>query len=205
MTRNFLIMFGTAMLLPAAALGQDDKEYQAIRSELKMLREKAVASVNKGDVEQLLTEVRDDVIFIAPALKDDLKFNHGHKAVKDYYGAMLSGPNPRAKSVTIAPKTMEAPIILGDTAIAWGTSQDTYKLSDGSDFIVPTQWSATLIKDNGAWKIAQCHISIDAFTNPILDAAIRQSTYLAAAVAGGVGLIVGAVAGGIIARRKRSP
>lgn len=203
------LLLGVTALCACPIIAQEEKKpadpgYDAVRGELKRLRERAVAAVNKAEIEQLLKDVHSEVIFVAPALKSDLIFNRGHKGVQNYYAEMLAGPNPRAKSVTLDPKVKDAPLLIGgDTAIAWGTSQDTYKMSDGSDFTIPTNWTATLVKDNGAWKIAQCHISTDMFDNPIIAMAVRQTAYVTAGIAGAAGLFVGLLLG-VIFRRKGS-
>ena len=45
-----------------------------------------------------------------------------------------------------------------------------------------TNWSATVVKHNGTWRIAALHFSFNLFDNSVLNAA-QRAAYIAAAIA----------------------
>ena len=88
-----------------------------------------------------------------------------------------------------------------DVAIAHGTSVPRYKLL-GLDFDLENRWTATLLKQDGQWKIAAYHVSGDITDNPLLNAA-RNSLYWSAGVALLIGLVLGVVATKLLGKTRR--
>ncbi len=87
----------------------------------------------------------------------------------------------------------------GDTAIAFGSSVPHYKYG-GMEFDLDNRWTATLVKEDGQWKLAAYHVSANVLDNSILQLA-RRSLYWV----GGGGLLAGLLLGllvGRFARRK---
>ena len=81
--------------------------------------------------------------------------------VKAYFEQMTKGPNRIVEKSTIAPEADALSLLYNDsqTAVAYGHSNDHYKLTDGTEFDQNTRWSATLVKKDGQWKVASVHIS----------------------------------------------
>jgi hypothetical protein len=123
----------------------------------------------------------------------ELKAIRKHEGVRDYLHRLLTGPQPGVKSLQPTVAVDELTILHGDDmGVSFGSSMDHYVLSDGTEFSLPTRWSATVVKHEGKWKIANLHVSTNLFDNPVLDAT-RKRSYLDMALAGGVGLIAGIV------------
>ena len=184
-----------------AITGDEDAE---IHSALRALRDEAVASLNQGDVDELLKHVHPNVVMTAPSFDAQGKVSRGHDAVRAYYDKMMTGPQRRANSVTIQLEVDETSIIhSGDTALAWGSSIDTYDMVDGSRFTIPTRWSATLVKDGDRWLIAECHISTDMFDNPVLSIAVQRTMLISGSTMGAAGLFLGGLIGLIWTRSRR--
>ena len=86
----------------------------------------------------------------------------------------------------------------GDSAVAWGTTVETYELSDGLKFTLNANWSTTIVKKDGDWKIAALHFSTNLFDNPLLRNAERLVW-----IAGLVGLLAGVLAAWLLSRWLR--
>ena len=62
----------------------------------------------------------------------------------------------------------ERSVILGDVALARGTTDDVVKTSDGHAYRFTTLWTATLQKEGGAWKIRSVQGTMDPIANPFV-------------------------------------
>src|SRR4030095_6685307 len=120
----------------------------------------------------------------------------GRHAVRASFDKMLKGPDAIVKSIRLAVEVDRLADFYGDTALAFGSSNDQYALSNGMEFQVQTRWTAALVRENGRWLITAFHSSANAFDNPILEKA-RQ---LAMLQWGGGGIVVGALIGVLVGR-----
>jgi hypothetical protein len=59
------------------------------------------------------------------------------------------------------------------------------------------------VKKDGQWKLASYHVSVDAFSNPILSKAVAVAKQ-AAIIAGIIGLLLGAIVTWFYMRRRAS-
>jgi hypothetical protein len=64
------------------------------------------------------------------------------------------------------------------------------------------RWSATVVKENGEWKVALAHVGTDFLNNPVLDGAKALLTKVGIGAAVG-GLLVGGIFGVMIGRGKK--
>ena len=64
------------------------------------------------------------------------------------------------------------------------------------------RWSATVVKENGEWKVAIAHAGTDFLSNPVLEG-VEKITKVVGLVAGVVGLLVGLLAGRLLGRAKK--
>ncbi len=170
------------------------QEEDPVHNELRAVRDAMIDAVNKNDAAALLSHLHENVI--VTWLNGEV--SRGPAEVKAYYDRMMTGEDAIVKTIAINPAVERLADFYGDTAIAYGTSDDHYTLSAGMEFAVHSRWSATLFKENGAWKIVNFHASTNMFDNPLLNAA-RTGAYWS----GGVGLIVGIVLGGFLVYLKR--
>jgi hypothetical protein len=78
-----------------------------------------------------------------------------------------------------------------------------YTLADGRIYDMKTRWTAVVQKEgDGKWRLRSIHIGTDFLDNPILTDAKNKAVTVGLAGAGG-GLLVGAVLGWLIRRRKK--
>jgi uncharacterized protein (TIGR02246 family) len=199
-----LSLLGGSFWVQVSAQAPSKAEEEAIRKELRTLREEAVEALNKNDIDRLLTYVHPDAVLIAPNVDPGAEVVRGKDGVKGYFDKMLSGPNRRADKVTVELTVDDREILRGgNSAIAWGSSRDTYKMRDGSDFVMATRWSCTLVKQDGKWLIVEFHVSANPFANPIQDYIIRRVILWTSVIAAGAALLVGLLLGWLIPRKAK--
>jgi uncharacterized protein (TIGR02246 family) len=169
-----------------------------VHNELRALRDGLLAATNKGDVDAMLSFCHPNIRFTTP----DGRLHRGHDGVRKYLDEMMKGPNAYVKSFKADVNVDELTLLYGgDTGIATGTSVDQFEVAGGNKFQLTDRWSATLVKENGKWLVADYHTATGVFDNPLLNLA-KRSVYWA----GGIGLVLG-LAGGLLGSRlvRRPP
>jgi uncharacterized protein (TIGR02246 family) len=183
-------------LATSISAAQQAKE-DPVHNELRALRDSMIDAVNKNDRDHLLSFLHPNVVVTWM----DGEVSRGRDGVKSYYDKMMTGNQRIVDSVQIKPSVDELSIIYGgDTAIAFGSSDDDFKLKSGLEFKVHSRWTGTLVKENGKWLIAAFHASTSLFNNPLLEAA-KKLTYVVGAVAALIGLVLGVIAVRLLRKR----
>ena len=180
-----------AAATPTASAGteQDVKEIGALRQRL-------VDAFNRGDIDTLLASVSPTVVVIW----QNGEVNQGPDAVRQFYTRMMKGPDSVVTKVSFSPE-VEGRRFYGNTAVSYGTLNDHFTLRSGQELPLNSHWSSTLEKDGaGHWMLTSFHASANIFDNPVTGIAARR----AGMWAGGGGLVLGFIAGAVLARR-RSP
>jgi ketosteroid isomerase-like protein len=193
--RLALLLVGIT-LMPALLYAQAPKEDPA-HEELRALRRALTDAINKNDLDALLSHLDPDVV----VTWQNGEVSRKPQAVREYYDRMMKGPTRVVESVTSNPEVDELTHLYGDVGIATGSSKDLFKLTDGKELPLNTRWTAAVVKKNGQWKIAACHLSVNMFDNPLLDFAWKALYWI-----GGIAVALGSVVGFVLARfwRKRS-
>ena len=168
----------------------------ALHAELRALRDRAVAAINKRDADALMKELDTNIVFTA--MNNEVVY--GIDQAKAYYQRMLVGAGRVVESMTLAIETDQLSRLYenNNIAIAAGSSTAHFKLATGTEFDVPLRWSATLHRADGKWSLANVHFSANMFDNPALDA-LKASTKWIALGCGLVALLIGF----FIGRRSR--
>ncbi len=175
---------------PLDPAGGRVEDRQALRVLLDRM-EKATASL---DVDGATALMHPEVI----VTWQNAEVSKGHEQIRAYYARMLKGSSPIVKGYGVK-ATLSAPAVFyGDSAVAWGTTVETYELSDGLKFTLNANWSTTIVKKDGDWKIAALHFSTNLFDNPLLRNAERLVW-----IAGLVGLLAGVLAAWLLSRWLR--
>jgi len=121
---------------------------------------------------------------------------------KGYFASMFTGDKAPLKSITFNPEADALTEFIGDNiGISHGTSTDTYAFTDGDTRTMTSHWTATLIKDNGKWKILNLHFGTNLLDNPVV-ATMKSSLYKVGGIAGIVGLLIGFVLAWLMRRRR---
>lgn len=158
-----------------------------LHDELRQIRDDVQAAVKRGDVEGILGHLHPNIVFL-PMNGEVVR---GPLQVRDYFNKMLKGPERRAQSVDLKAEVVDLNSYSGNTGVAYGTSEDHYVLANNSELKVNTNWTASLVQENGKWLITSFQVAPNAFDNAILTQQKRS-----AAMNGGIaGLATGLVLG----------
>lgn len=151
-----------------------------------------LAAIKKGDIDKELTYLHPNVV----VTWQNAEVSRGREGVRKYLQGKMGAV---VESYSADLNADELSILYGgDTAVSWGSANEHMKLKDGTDLAFTSRWSATLVKENGQWLVANLHASTNLFDNPMLSFAKRMM-YIAA----GVALLLGLVAGVVIGRRRK--
>jgi ketosteroid isomerase-like protein len=177
-----------ALLVLASTLSADQpgKEDPA-HEELRALKNELTEAVNAKNLDVLLALLDDDVV----VTWQNSEVSRGPEQVRAYYNRMMSGDHRVVDSIRIDPAVEELTHLYGNTGVAFGSSKDHFKLTDGRDFELETRWSGTVVKKNGKWKVASFHASTNMFDNAVLWIAVKRVGIWTGLGAGLLGLVLG--------------
>ena len=99
---------------------------------------------------------------------------------------MVGGPGTILQRYVIKGSLSKPSRVYGGIALADGKAVDEFCPHARGPFRLDSNWSSTMVKIDGQWKIASLHLSSNVFTNPLLAEAERMVYYAAAG-----GLIAG--------------
>jgi ketosteroid isomerase-like protein len=167
--------------------------------QLRALRRELVEAVNKSDIDALLKHLDNNVVITWM----DGTVSRGPQGVRSYIEEIMKGPNRKIVSYKTEPEIDELTHLYGDTGIASGKSRDEVVQADGQRFAINTRFTTTLVKKDGAWKVASFHGSTNLFDNPVLHTAVHNALTMAGAIGVGVGLVIGILAARMLRSRKQ--
>lgn len=187
------------ILSNAAALRADENLLpggtEADHAELRAALLKVTEAINESRFEEMkpllykkfsMTLINQELVTTIEELDDFLK-------------RWFTGPDRLIKSHKMVPEANElTQIIDGRFAVARGTNKETYEMMRGVSFTFNSRWTATLVKDEGQWKLVAIHNGIDFTDNPVLRAAASSAPYFA-----GGGLVIGILGTMLIGRLRR--
>jgi ketosteroid isomerase-like protein len=144
------------------ATAQEDPAHE----ELRALNVRVVEAFNRRDVDAILAEAHENVVFTT--MNSDVA--RGRDGIRAYFNKMMVGPERVVEEVKISFEADELTVLYGgDTGIATGDSIGQFKLVSGLTFDVTARWTATLVLENNVWQVAGFHYSVNMFDNPIMD------------------------------------
>jgi len=167
--------------------------------ELRALRDGLIKATNDSNIDALLVHLHPNVV----VTWQNAEVSRGREGVRGYLARMTTGPNRVVARFQTSPTVDELTILYGgDTGIAFGTSNDRFELTNGTNFDLTGRWSVTMVREEGRWLVANFHASTNLFDNPVLNLATRYTVW-----AGVGGLVVGAllavVVAAVLRRRQR--
>lgn len=180
-----------ALVLPFTGSAQEDPAH----NELRAMRDGFLAAMNRGDLDTQLTFLHPNVV----VTWHNAEVSRGRDGVRAYLDRMLRGPEKRVEKFGAELNVDELSILYGgDTAIAFGSAQEHFTLTSGRAFDFTGRWSATMVREDGKWLVANLHTSDNLFDNPLLNQVRAALPW-----AGGGGLLAGALSGWLLGRRRR--
>lgn len=184
-------------LIGVAAVAAADVKSEATHNALRALRDGFVDAINKNDIERQLTFLHTNVVMTW----HNGEVSRGHDGVRAYYDRLMKGPQKMVEAFSAEVKVDELTALHGEnTGIAWGSSTEHFKLTNGRAFDLAGRWTATLIRENDKWLIASLHMSTNIFDNAIVTMMKDRVMMLAVAV-----LLFGALVGGFVGWRMGKP
>lgn len=95
----------------------------------------------------------------------------GYEQAKQYFDRMLKQSNAIVSEYSLTGDVSAPALFHDNSAVAYGTTEETFKLAEGLEFTLNGHWSATMHKRANNWKIVNLHFSANLFDNPLLRAA----------------------------------
>lgn len=166
---------------------------------IDQLRTGLVDSFFKGDIDRALTYLAPDVV----VTWQNGEVSHGPAEVRAYYNRMMTGPDRVVREIKAAPE-IEGRHLSGDRAYSWGNLHDRFTLSDGRELALNSRFTIATARYGDRWLVSGYHASVNAFDNPVLTLAIRQTAQWSALIGGAIGLLLGLVGPRLLRRKKSS-
>lgn len=185
-----------ALAFPVAAAEEPDHE---IHQELRGILTTVQTAINNDRFDDMLPVLSKDVR--ATTITQEVM--SGHAEVSSYFKKWF-GPGGFLKDLQMQLTADALTELSADktAGVVRGSAIESYTLADGRKYDMKTRWTATVIKEaDGKWRLRTIHFGTDFLDNPILTEA-KQAVYRYAALAGAGGLLLGALAGFLLGRRK---
>lgn len=189
--------FAFFVMQPAVAAQHvgTEQDHEQLRNLLKVFTE----GINKGDFSEVSPYIHKP--FSGTAISQH--FMATPQDIQAYFDDLLRKPGALLKRVEIEPEVDElTQIYEGTFGVARGANRETYELNDGRVFEMTARWTATVFKDEGQWKLLAIHAGTNFLDNPVLAGVEQLSKVYGAAGAGG-GLVLGALIGFLLGRRRK--
>jgi uncharacterized protein (TIGR02246 family) len=183
-----------AVACAGGAFAADAGSREEDRKLLRALMAEAEAGLNAQNIDRFSALMSDDVTVSWL----NAEVSRGKAEVKAYYQRMVGGPGTILKKYVTKVSLSKPARFYGDIAIADGKAADEFHPHARGEFRLDSNWTSTMAKIDGQWKIVALHLSSNVFTNPLL-AEAEQMVYYAAA--GGV--LAGLVLMFLILRLRR--
>ena len=141
--------------------------HQADRQQLRVILNDMKQALNQLDFSQAAKHLdQNGVITYYNA-----EVTVGHEQAKQYFDRMLNQSNAIVSEYSLTGDVSAPALFYDNTAVAYGTTVEIFKLAKGLEFTLNGHWSATMHKKVGDWKIVNLHFSANLFDNPLLRAA----------------------------------
>jgi ketosteroid isomerase-like protein len=185
----------TSASAPAPA-ANEEADHEALRG-LKAVYEEAVRN---NRIEALAPHFHADFHGVMVTGRAVNSFADVQQVWRDIRGLMGEGGSD---TTTVNP---ERSVILGDLALARGTTDDVVKNSSGQEYRFTTLWTATLQRDGASWKIRSLQGTMDPIGNPFVVEIAKGTVLRYASATGLIGLVLGLLLGRVWGRRRaRNP
>ena len=165
-------------------------------------------------LEELLERIRAEYLEM-PGLRLNIEQVHRLFGVEQplcqQVGRRLAFRLPRHRAVSGPPASaleklaqLGAPAkFYGDIAVADGTTSDEFFPWKRGVFKFDSNWSGTMAKIDGQWKLVSLHLSTNVFNNPLLDE-YKETIWYVGAGAFAAGLVVAFVVMRFVWRPKKA-
>jgi ketosteroid isomerase-like protein len=170
--------------VPALAAAQDTGnaiDEEALHQQLRDMSAALEGALDARDKDAILAEFAPELHFTS--------INNEHISGMDeagaYFDQMLAGENSfiQEMRVTLEPEALSTIYLEGPVAISAGSSDAYFKTTSGVDMSAPLRWTATMVREDGGWKVAAAHFSANIFDNPLSSKLTRYATVIGVIIA----------------------
>lgn len=186
-----LVMLCAGLAATVPALADDAREED--KKQLGALLRVVEQNLNDQDIDALVHHLSPDVT--VTWLSGEI--THGRDAVSAHLHKMLVGPDAVVAAYRAKPVGVGEPRFFDDLALAFGTSEDAFKMPNGFSFALHTRWTALSIKENGTWRVLALHLSSNVFDNDLIAQGKRAGWLI-----GLGGFVLGALLTLLLRRRR---
>jgi uncharacterized protein (TIGR02246 family) len=191
----FLSILANALLFDLSA-GQDQ---EAVHDELRKLRDEMMAAFDARDIDALLSHLHPNCV----VTWQNAEVSRGRDGVRTFYQEMMEGESSRVKSVRATLEVDDLSILHGDdTAIAFGSLNESFDLRSGLSFDLANRWTATVVRDEDRWLVAAFHVSTNMFENGLQDRLMQWNALKSGGAALLIGLALGLIGTRLVDKRR---
>lgn len=184
--RQALVALAAAAVLSVRSGGGADIDPRAEdRTQLLQLMAEVETGINAQNIDRMLAQMDDN----ATVIWLNAEVSRGKAAIKAYYQRMVGGENAILKKYLTKAKLSAPAKFYGDIAVADGTTADEFFPWKRGVFKFNSNWSGTMAKIDGRWKLVSLHLSTNVFNNPLLDEYKEMIWYIGTG-AFGAGLVL---------------
>lgn len=152
------------VLCAVTARTQDMREND--HEELRTLLVEVTDAFNKRDTAALAACLTKEFVFTT--LDQQVLTSAGE--IDDYYKKIFDSPDAFITDAKISP---EASILTrftdANSGYCYGINHEVYTMKDGRTVPMETHWTATVVKEEGRWKIAAAHAGVNFLDNPVIE------------------------------------
>ncbi len=177
-----------------------EENREADQAALRVLRDKVAQAIDHQDIKMLATCLAKDFAFTAV----DQTVLTNESQMQEFFERMFRSKDAMLTSLKTEPTAdILTRFVDTNTGVCYGSSKDTYVLKTGQTVEMNVRWSATVVKENGEWKVAIAHVGTDFLNNPVLEG-VKKFTKIVGLGFGIGGLLVGLLVGRLMGRAKNS-
>jgi uncharacterized protein (TIGR02246 family) len=197
---SLLALLISYQILATTGLRAAETNHEADHAALRQLRDKAAAAINNLDGQALATCFAKEFVFTTvnqTVITNQTQF-------QEFFDRMFHAPNALVTGMKAeATADILTRFIDENTGVCYGSTKDTYTLKSGGAVTMNNRWSATVVRENGEWKVAVVHVGTDFMNNPVLDRAAVFAKKLALGSGLG-GLVLGIILCRLMCCRKKA-
>jgi ketosteroid isomerase-like protein len=195
-----LVLLISCQTIAATGLRAAEINREADHAALRQLRDKAVVAINNLDGNALAPCFAKEFAFITV----NQSVLTSQAQVQDFFDRTFRAKDALVSGMKSEPTADILTRFIDENAgVCYGSTKDTYTLKSGEVVTMTNRWSATVVKENGEWKVAMAQVGTDFTNNPVLDRAAAFAKKLAIG-AGIGGLVLGIILVRLLCCRKKA-
>jgi len=183
------------LLTTGGVVYAESDPYAADREQMRAMLADVEAALNAHDFSQAARHLDENGVITYY----NAEVTQGHEEGISYFNRMLKDAAAVVKEYSVTSEVSAPAVFHGDTAVAYGTTEEHFKLAEGLEFVLNGRWSTTLQKKQDGWKIIALHFSSNLFDNPLLNNAKRLN-WIVGGAAFAAGILLMFIFGRVVRR-----